>query len=55
MQRSPDESPQISGNYRDPRGHMSTSMSTHSMKVKLIVFNVNYVHAHYTIIKQSQG
>lgn len=32
-QRSPEDSPQISGNYRDPRGHMSTSMSTHSMKV----------------------
>ncbi|KAL7049511.1 hypothetical protein ACKWTF_003733 [Chironomus riparius] len=31
-ERSPDDSPQISGNYRDPRGHMSTSMSTHSMK-----------------------
>ncbi|KAG5676948.1 hypothetical protein PVAND_006742 [Polypedilum vanderplanki] len=33
-ERSPEDSPQISGNYRDQRGgvHMSTSMSTHSMK-----------------------
>lgn len=31
-ERSPEESPQISGNYRDNRGQMSTSMSTHSMK-----------------------
>lgn len=36
QQRSPEDSPQISGNYRDPRGHMSTSMSTHSMKVKIV-------------------
>lgn len=34
VQRSPEDSPQISGNYRDQRGHMSTSMSTHSMKVR---------------------
>lgn len=33
VQRSPEDSPQISGNYRDQRGQMSTSMSTHSMKV----------------------